>query len=363
MQFELNEDQALLKTSTREMLESESPIAEIPGRHGGRTAEGYSKKLYAELGELGYPGLLLTRRTAAWAPSPSRRAGRDGSGGVPRSVPRPHRCGADPGVPAASAAAGMRRARRRPARRSSSSPATRTAAAPIRGDVATRFRGGRVVGTKIFVPFGAQADALLVETTPGLVLVERPGAGWNATPLQTFDHAQRFATIHLDDPGTLVADRARAPSPARDAIAARRPRCGRRAASADGTRARDRGRLHDASVEAFGVPIGSFQALQHRCADMLIQTESTPLGGVPRRLGRGERTGRRRLPHVRRQGLGGTGGAQVCGQAIQLLGGVGFTWEYDPHIYLKRVKTLEAFHGTAGWHTENALQRSAVLPD
>ena len=42
----------------------------------------------------------------------------------------------------------------------------------------------------------------------------------------------------------------------------------------------------------------------------------------------------------------GEAGAWVCGEAIQLHGGVGYTWEYDPHIFFKRAKTLEHFYGT-----------------
>jgi acyl-CoA dehydrogenase len=57
----------------------------------------------------------------------------------------------------------------------------------------------------------------------------------------------------------------------------------------------------------------------------------------------------------------GPAGRFVCSQAIQLLGGVGFTWEYDPHIYLKRIKTLEEFHGSTRAQLEAALERSPLL--
>ena len=53
----------------------------------------------------------------------------------------------------------------------------------------------------------------------------------------------------------------------------------------------------------------------------------------------------------------GPAGREVCGQAIQLHGGVGFTWEYDPHIFLKRIKTLEQSHGSTRSQLEAALRR------
>jgi alkylation response protein AidB-like acyl-CoA dehydrogenase len=46
----------------------------------------------------------------------------------------------------------------------------------------------------------------------------------------------------------------------------------------------------------------------------------------------------------------------VCGEALQFHGGVGFTWEYDPHVYLKRAKTLELFHGSTRSRLEAVLR-------
>src|SRR5207302_4477012 len=66
---------------------------------------------------------------------------------------------------------------------------------------ATAFAAGRVRGAKYFVPFGAKADALLVTTPQGIVLVRAP---YDIVPLQTFDLGQRFAEVALDHVGTLI---------------------------------------------------------------------------------------------------------------------------------------------------------------
>jgi len=50
----------------------------------------------------------------------------------------------------------------------------------------------------------------------------------------------------------------------------------------------------------------------------------------------------------------------VCGETIQLFGGVGYTWEYDPHIYYKRVKTLEQLYGSTRNQLEAALQSQGI---
>ena len=60
------------------------------------------------------------------------------------------------------------------------------------------------------------------------------------------------------------------------------------------------------------------------------------------------------------KGWAGPAARYVCGQAIQLHGGVGFTWEYDPHIYLKRVKTLEQFYGSTRSQLERVLEERGV---
>ena len=67
MQFELNEDQALLRSSTRELLENEAPLEQTRGVMEEST-EGYPKDIYAQLAELGYAGLLLSEEDGGLGP-------------------------------------------------------------------------------------------------------------------------------------------------------------------------------------------------------------------------------------------------------------------------------------------------------
>ena len=53
---------------------------------------------------------------------------------------------------------------------------------------------------------------------------------------------------------------------------------------------------------------------------------------------------------------------KVCGTAIQVHGGIGFTWEYDLHLYFKRAKHLEALYGDADFHRELALRLALETP-
>jgi alkylation response protein AidB-like acyl-CoA dehydrogenase len=210
MQFELDEDRALLKSSTRELLEKEAQLAETRAVME-ETPEGYSKAFYAQLGELGYPALLLPEQeggmgAVAFAAVLSEM-GRVALPGPFLDLALAVRLLAACQAP--EAAAWRDRAIAGEALVVLARPESLASADPALPE--SRFEAGQVRGTKCFVPFGAHADALLVETREGLVLVERPGAGWSASELPTIDHAQRFAEVVLDEPGVLVADPALAP--------------------------------------------------------------------------------------------------------------------------------------------------------
>jgi alkylation response protein AidB-like acyl-CoA dehydrogenase len=354
MRFALDEDRSLLQRSTRELFEKEAGLAATRPLLES-APEGYAKAFYESLGSLGYPSLLLPEE--------------DGGLGAIAFAVVLHEAGrvALPGplldsVLAVRALAGAsgeapRRWRERAAAGESLVVLARgesLASADPSAPGAT-FAGGRVRGTKCFVPFGAFADALLVETQQGLALVERPSGGWGATPLPTFDPAQRFAEIALDTPAALIAEGAEARRLLDDA-----ERLGALGAAATllglMERALELTVAYTMERQAFGVPVASFQALQHRCADMLLQVESGR--SAVYRAAWAEESGQPDAAYLAAVAKAWTGSAarSVCGEAIQMHGGVGFTWEYDPHVYLKRVKTLELFHGSTARQLAVALR-------
>ncbi len=101
-------------------------------------------------------------------------------------------------------------------------------------------------------------------------------------------------------------------------------------------------------------------ALQHRCADMLLKTESTR-SAVFRAAWAADHDPAE-FPYLAAvaKAWAGDAGRFVCGEALQLHGGVGYTWEYDPHIYLKRTKTLEQFYGSTRSQLESALRARGI---
>ena len=359
MQFDLNEDQAMLRNATRELLENEAALADSRGVME-ESAEGFDKSIYRQLGELGYLGLLLSDEEGGLGPIAfaivMAEMGRVAFPGpfldLALAVRTLSGCSGDMAsdwqAKATEGEAIVVLAREESLHSTDPAPD------------ATRYANGKVTGNKVFVPFGAEADALIVSTAEGLALVPRPGTGWSTTPLTTIDHAQRFVRIEFDDEATLVADAGASATLLADAL-----RLGALGASAEimgiMERALEIAVEYTSEREAFGAPIGSFQALQHRCADMLIQTESARAATF--RAAWSEEQGKDDSGYLASvaKAWAGPAGRFVCGQTIQLLGGVGFTWEYDPHIYLKRLKTLEQFHGSTSWHVENALCNAPAL--
>jgi len=108
--------------------------------------------------------------------------------------------------------------------------------------------------------------------------------------------------------------------------------------------------------QAFGVPIGTFQALQHRCADMLVQTESS--SSATYYAAYAIANGLPDAAFASSVAMAYTLDAAhfVTGQCIQLHGGIGYTWEHDAHLYFKRAATDRVLLRDAAFHRERLLR-------
>jgi len=112
----------------------------------------------------------------------------------------------------------------------------------------------------------------------------------------------------------------------------------------------------------FGRAIGSFQALKHRCADLLLELELAKAAthAAARYLANGE--GENYAPNMAKA-LAGDAYMSMAKQAIQLRGGVGFTWVEDTHLWYKRAKSAEVFLGTPAWHREAMVQKMEITDE
>lgn len=216
----------------------------------------------------------------------------------------------------------------------------------------------RLTGHAEFVPDAHGADRLLVAATDAAgadVAVVVEGAGVTDTPV--LDETRRVATVTAD--GLAVAEPLRFATATqsvldRAAVAVACDSLGLAEAMLEATVSYARTR------EQFGRPIGSFQAVKHACADMLVKVS------VARTLVRDA------VDAVAAPGPAGpdTGAAvamaksyacaaavEVVGKALQLHGGIGYTWESGIHVYLKRATFNRSLFGSPAAHRQRLAQR------
>ncbi len=100
----------------------------------------------------------------------------------------------------------------------------------------------------------------------------------------------------------------------------------------------------------FGVPIGSFQAVKHKLANMMVALERARATCYFAAATVAEDDPRRGVAASMAKAAAGDAQRLVTQDGIQLLGGIGYTWEHDMHLYVKRAKCSEALFGSASYH-------------
>jgi alkylation response protein AidB-like acyl-CoA dehydrogenase len=202
------------------------------------------------------------------------------------------------------------------------------------------------------------AVAALVDGRPGLLVV--PAADVAAVPTRTLDTTRRLCTIVLDG---VHVDRDRLLSGAADpAVALSR-------AVDEATSALSLELVGTCSAifelalayakerEQFGVKIGSFQAMKHKFADMFTALEAARATAYFSAVAIAEDDDRRAIGASMAKALAGDAERRIAQEGIQSLGGIGYTWEHDMHLYVKRAMSSSALLGTSETHR----QRVAVL--
>jgi alkylation response protein AidB-like acyl-CoA dehydrogenase len=226
--------------------------------------------------------------------------------------------------------------------------------------------GVRLTGVKHWVPWAHVADVLLVPARSpeglSLFLVETGAEGLEVSPVPAMDPGMRWSTVRLD--GVRAGEDAWVGEPgAAAALIGELLRWGAVGAAAAMLGAARR--CLDMSVEyakvreQFGQPIGSFQAIRHRCAEMLLEVENAHAATYYAAWALDADAEDRALAASVAKAYVSDAARKVCGEAIQVHGGIGFTWEYDLHLYFKRAKTLEAAWGDADHHRELIVRQVA----
>jgi alkylation response protein AidB-like acyl-CoA dehydrogenase len=108
--------------------------------------------------------------------------------------------------------------------------------------------------------------------------------------------------------------------------------------------------------QQFGQPIGMFQAIKHACAEMLLEVENSHAATYYAAWALDAGSPDAALAASAAKAYVGDASRKVCGSSIQVHGGIGFTWEYDLHLFFKRAKHFEPLYGDADFHRERALR-------
>jgi alkylation response protein AidB-like acyl-CoA dehydrogenase len=321
MHFDLTEDQKEIKRVAHELLADRSPMAKV--RQAAEDGS-YDETLWRELAALGWPGIAV-----------SEEHGGQGLGAIALAVlleELGYACAATPLLATATAAAVI--------------DACGTAEQRARwlpGLAAGELGAG--VGVADLAADAADADVVVLLDGDEARLLSSDA--FEVEPFVAIDATRRYGVVRTGAGvgellGAGAADRVWA------AIAAEVVGICQRALDMTVEYVKDR--------KQFGVPVGSFQAVSHRCAEMLLATESAR--STAYHAAWAADADPERLPEAAALAAAAAadGGREVTAGAIQAHGGIGFTWEADVHWLFKRAQLDSALLGGAGRH-RRALAR------
>ena len=235
---------------------------------------------------------------------------------------------------------------------------------------ATKSGDGWVLnGTKSFVIDGHNANLVVVVARVagtsgtdgiGFFTVAGDAAGLTRTPLSTMDQTRKQAKLEFSN---VAASALGTPG---DGFAAFSKTLDQAAVLLSNEMIGGAQFVLDMSVEyakvrvQFGRPIGSFQAIKHKCADMLLEVESGKSAAYYAAWAAAEDN--EEVPVVAALAKAYISDAyfHCTAENIQIHGGIGFTWEHDAHLYFKRAKSSEIYLGDATYHRELLAQRIGI---
>ena len=219
--------------------------------------------------------------------------------------------------------------------------------------------GLRLQGSAGFVLDADVADVLVVAASdsvgmPAIVAVDRTVPGVQIERAATVDATRRLFTVSFDDVVVPEARMLCAPGTRADELLDQILAVGVIAAACDATgvaeQALEQAVRHATDRVQFGKPIGTFQAVKHHCANIAIAVAASgaavrgaceALDGDPREWATSAAV---------TSSFVGPACADACALALRVHGGIGFTWEHDSHLYLKRTQLDQVLFGTPSWH-------------
>jgi len=337
MNFDFTDDQQAIKRTARDLLAERfkpDTVRELA------EAERYDDAHWSEIAELGWTGIFV-----------DEAHGGQGLGLVEAAIlaeelgyavaPVPFLANAAAGLAIQHAGSDAQRERLLPGIASGDAPA---AAGVLRDGVAGLVPDADAAVAIVLLPApGADGDALVLDR-----------ADCDVEPVAAIDQTRRYARVtpHPGAGEALPGD----PAAATDRIATLA------AAEIVGTIQRTLEMAVDYARDRqqFGRPIGAYQAVSHRCADMLREVESARSTTYWAAWAADSEPQTLPLAASMTKALASDAGWSVPAAALQVHGGIGFTWEHDLHFLLKRAKVDGALFGSAAEHRERVAALSGV---
>lgn len=365
MELTLDDDQALFHETTVRFIESELPIDKTRGLHDHPT--GFDRSWLRQAAELGWFTMLVPEADGGGSVSGSglidatliaEELGRNVQPGpfIPMNV-----------VASAIAANGTdaQRAEFLPAIMAGETIATWAFAAANgnwdlgAGLTADRTEDGYVLtGRRGYVQDADAADVVLVTATlddhPVQLLVPTDAAGLSSTALECLDLSRRM--VHLEFDGVNVASDALLGEIGAEPALERQLQIAIALITAETVGAMDA--LFTMTVQyskdriAFGRPIGSFQSLKHIMADDAMNLEACKAGATAvARAVQDDNDDASEVASMVAAYIGDVSD-QLAQDCLQIHGGIGYTWEHDLHLFMRRIRVNGALFGDSTWHRD-----------
>ena len=201
-------------------------------------------------------------------------------------------------------------------------------------------------GEARLVPDAAEAEVIVLLSRDGARLVEAGQA--EVEPVETIDATRRFARVRADGGEPLPGDAGAALDRIATALAAELTGVAQRTMEMAVEYARDR--------KQFGRPIGAYQAVSHRCAQMLLETEGARSASYYAAWTADAETESLPAAASMAKAYASDAAWRVSASSLQVHGGIGFTWEHDLHFFLKRAKAGGLLFGSAGEHRDRVAE-------
>jgi len=350
MQFGLNESQQILQDSARQFFAGEYPSSEV--RRLLETDTAFDATMWAKLAEQGYTGiifpegaggvglglveliLLMEEAGRALLPGPFFSTVAL-AGALLRTMP-PHTA---TGKYLSAISRGEARA---------TVALVEASGGWDPADTQIAAANGRLTGEKLFVTDAAAAHWLLVVARNGVFLVQADSPGLRVTPMRGIDLTRKvYAVTFENTPAEKLCEVSAVPKALDIATAAL---CAEMVGGMQ--RALELTVEYAKTRKQFGKPVGAFQAVQHQVADMYLELESSRSATYYAAWALEENAPDAAAAVSIAKIYTSEASRTVGNRAIQVHGGMGFTWENDLHLFYRRAKASEMAFGDASYHRE-----------